>query len=167
MSEDQNLSLRIRQPEDRLTYSILHFAPLDLVFRRRDVVRSGDLPKCRLPESLERLIPDNAKQPGSQRRSFRVVRAVRSQQLEETSLHDVLGVGRRARQPVRESEERRMMLIELFQQIHPHIQYYRQPGKGIGGNGWARLRSRRCHHLESKGIFLRHDAIISKAKTCG
>jgi hypothetical protein len=43
---------------------------------------------------------------------IRIVRTIRAQEFREAGLHDVFGVGCRTRQPVRESEYRRMMFIE-------------------------------------------------------
>jgi hypothetical protein len=64
------------------------------------------------PQEVQSLVADRTEEIGSDWRALRIKRAPRTQQREETLLHDILGVGDGAGEPPGETKEGTVVLVE-------------------------------------------------------
>ena len=64
------------------------------------------------PQALQRLVPNRTEEIGPERSARRVEATIRPEQRQEAFLHDVLSVSHRAGKAPRESEERKVVIVE-------------------------------------------------------
>src|SRR5438067_400692 len=108
-------------------------SPRSTGFRRAPIRRFLGHSLLQSPQALQRLVPDRTEEIGPERRALRIEATFRPQQRQEAFLYDVLRISHRARKPPRESEERKVVIVE-----EPEERYF-LPSAGIAEEALGRF----------------------------